>query len=366
MTRTVTVIAHRTLEEVTREWEPVLHGPSPIEAYQTFTTRDSRKRRLVLERVDAGPGHAGHRWELVHAAPEDADLDEKLAARRTRNDLQGSATLEAALVEATRYLHEHPAGPDTAPAPTYPDTETYTCTQWVPVLREEVTVAWTRTQGTWEAEVDGRAWTAHVDRTDSRSGRRVWAYGTGPDGRAEYEAGPHEEAHQVLTHLAWEIAIRDRVEAHHRAAPNTRPAPALRPRGVPLRAASHRRGVDAPGNADTAEHRRLQAALNDRAEYLNSTVGYGHWAAFKSVTGWGGSVEEYVADALRGQVDVDVEVVAADFRAALNKTLPEGVSLQNNEFYGPSSERPPWNADVLRAAIDAVDFWGIVAEHDNS
>lgn len=121
-----------------------------------------------------------------------------------------------------------------------------------------------------------------------------------------------------------------------------------------------------PGNINMDEQRRLQAALNDRAEYLNLTVGYGHWASFKSVTGWVGSVEEYVTDAIQGQVDVDIEAVAADFRAALNKTLPEGVSIHHNEFYGPSSERPPWNADVLRAAIDAVDFWGIVAEHDNA
>lgn len=220
MTRTVTVHAPGTLEEVTREWEPVLRGPSPVEAYRTFTTRDSQGRRLVLERVDAGPGRAGHRWELVHAAPEDAGLDAKLEARRTRADLKGSATLEGAVVEATRYLHEHPAGPDTAPEPTYPDTETYICTQWVPVLREEVTVAWNRTKGTWEAEVDGRTWTAGVDRYDDRTGRRVWAYGTGPD-RAEYQAGANEEAHQVLAHLAWDIAIRPRVEDHHRAARNT-------------------------------------------------------------------------------------------------------------------------------------------------
>ncbi|MFL1427146.1 MULTISPECIES: hypothetical protein [unclassified Nocardiopsis] len=122
-----------------------------------------------------------------------------------------------------------------------------------------------------------------------------------------------------------------------------------------------------PDQTNVNDSEKAVAAADARKRYENNvTTEYGEWGSYGVVTGRTTHVEDYVRNAIAGQVEVDIDDVTTDFREALNEQLPEGVTLNGRIFYGPVEGRPEWNADVLAAAIDAVDFWAIVAEHDNT
>lgn len=90
------------------------------------------------------------------------------------------------------------------------------------------------------------------------------------------------------------------------------------------------------------------------------TTQYGSWnrADPSSLT-----LADSVATALGGFVgDFDIDGICVDYRAAINESLPDGVSLLGDEFYGP------WpHVDVdLRAIVAGVDFWAIAERHDTT
>ncbi|MCP9947297.1 type II toxin-antitoxin system Phd/YefM family antitoxin [Actinomadura madurae] len=91
------------------------------------------------------------------------------------------------------------------------------------------------------------------------------------------------------------------------------------------------------------------------------TTEYGSWNT-KSGTGLD-TVTESVAAALGEHADdFDVDAIATDYAAAINEALADtGISLHGREFYGPYPRRD----DVgIRAIVEGVDLWGIVAKHE--
>lgn len=65
--------------------------------------------------------------------------------------------------------------------------------------------------------------------------------------------------------------------------------------------------------------------------------------------------------------DFDMPAIEAEYRAALAELLPEGVTLNGDEFYGPYPM--PEDADVaIQAAVEELKgdrFWEIVQRHDS-
>jgi hypothetical protein len=81
---------------------------------------------------------------------------------------------------------------------------------------------------------------------------------------------------------------------------------------------------------------------------------YGSW---NDADGLHLTVEGTVTCALKHWVDqYDVPEIAKRLRKAINKALPEGVSLCGDTFYGPY---PKVEVD-LKEAVNSVDFWGLV------
>lgn len=72
-----------------------------------------------------------------------------------------------------------------------------------------------------------------------------------------------------------------------------------------------------------------------------------------------GTVEETVTLLLGDYADwANIPAVAADYRAAINAALPDGVVLDGNEFHGPAGA-----ALDIQATVDGVDFWAIAKRH---
>lgn len=90
-----------------------------------------------------------------------------------------------------------------------------------------------------------------------------------------------------------------------------------------------------------------------------TTTSYGSWQVGSCVR-----VEDTVAESL-GEFagDYDVDAIASAFRAAINATLPDGVSLHGNEFYGPYYDRPDCN---LGEIIESIDLGEIADRHDHT
>lgn len=64
--------------------------------------------------------------------------------------------------------------------------------------------------------------------------------------------------------------------------------------------------------------------------------------------------------------DFDVDAIEAEYRSELGKLLPEGVTLNGDEFYGPHP-KPEDADDAIQAAIEELKgdaFWAIVQRHD--
>jgi hypothetical protein len=104
---------------------------------------------------------------------------------------------------------------------------------------------------------------------------------------------------------------------------------------------------------------------------MTTTTSYGNWTL---VERYSVSVEDGVAAALGDFADeYDVDAIARDYRAAINAVLPEGVSLNGNEFYGPyygsDCDFTDYPTDEhgcldIKALVESIDFWEIAARHD--
>jgi len=85
------------------------------------------------------------------------------------------------------------------------------------------------------------------------------------------------------------------------------------------------------------------------------------------------AVEQTIYEALGDYADkYDIDIIAADYRDAINKALPEGVALVGDEFVGPYyAEDATWGDELekdgrldIKAIVDSVDLWAIVAEYE--
>lgn len=102
-----------------------------------------------------------------------------------------------------------------------------------------------------------------------------------------------------------------------------------------------------------------------------TTTSYGTWN--NRVDPHALTVEQTVCEALVGYADeYDIDAIAADYRAAINEALPEGVALAGDEFVGPYYDRDAtWGPELekdgrldIESIVDGVDFWAIVAKHE--
>lgn len=95
---------------------------------------------------------------------------------------------------------------------------------------------------------------------------------------------------------------------------------------------------------------------------MTTTTSYGTWVNHGDGET---TIEDNVTVALGDFVDdYDVDSLTAAYRGAINRVLPDGVSLHGNEFYGP---HPRADVDAaIKAAIGSVDFWAIAADYDRA
>lgn len=96
--------------------------------------------------------------------------------------------------------------------------KTFTVTEYVPVLKREISRTWTQHLGYWTTDVDGTTWTLH--REGSAGGwngphRPVWAWGPRGGGQdvPEIKSNTVEGAMKEAT---WHIDIHPRVEEWQR------------------------------------------------------------------------------------------------------------------------------------------------------
>jgi len=102
------------------------------------------------------------------------------------------------------------------------------------------------------------------------------------------------------------------------------------------------------------------------------TTSYGTWA--NRVDPRALTVEQTIYETLGGYAgDYDIDAIAADYRDAINMALPEGVVLAGDEFIGPYyAKDATWGPELkdkdgrldIKAIVDGVDLWAIVAKHE--
>jgi hypothetical protein len=82
------------------------------------------------------------------------------------------------------------------------------------------------------------------------------------------------------------------------------------------------------------------------------------------------TVEDWVDTRLRTRwgaaesTDFDQAGLCAELREAVNDNLPAGWTLEQNQFVGPTP-MPEHALDIIRVAIDEIDFWGMAQYYDN-
>lgn len=104
------------------------------------------------------------------------------------------------------------------------------------------------------------------------------------------------------------------------------------------------------------------------------TTGYGSWY---NHTGYNLSPEADIADYMNGggsdwceRMDESgaTEAIADDYRAAVDKALPEGIYLSGDEFIGLHHTDPDYTDEIaefdIRAAIEGIDLGSIIQKHD--
>ncbi|MET8985805.1 hypothetical protein ABZW49_10190 [Nonomuraea wenchangensis] len=107
---------------------------------------------------------------------------------------------------------------------------------------------------------------------------------------------------------------------------------------------------------------------------MTTTTSYGTWTT--RVERLSANFETYVLEAFdsEGPDGFDIDAIEADYRNAINDALPDSVSLCGSEFYGPY-ESEDWAAAGyptdedgrldIKAIVETIDFWEIVARHDS-
>ena len=79
-----------------------------------------------------------------------------------------------------------------------------------------------------------------------------------------------------------------------------------------------------------------------------------------------GSIRDHIADALgEWTADHDMNAIEADYRASLEEVLPLGWTLAGDSLIAPvtSAHLTEDETEDLRDAVEAIDFWSIVARH---
>jgi hypothetical protein len=98
---------------------------------------------------------------------------------------------------------------------------------------------------------------------------------------------------------------------------------------------------------------------------------YGTWN--NTIDNYRLTVEQCVGDSLDGWPGIDADKVTAAYRASINNALPDRVSLQGDEFYGPAyPDEDEWQGYPLddegeldiAAIVAGIDFWAIVEQFD--
>lgn len=107
---------------------------------------------------------------------------------------------------------------------------------------------------------------------------------------------------------------------------------------------------------------------------MSTTTSYGTWN--NRVEHFALTVEQTVVEALGDYAhEYDVEAIARDYRDAINKALPQGVTLAGDEFIGPHHPNPRefegYPVDDrgvldIKAIVDTVDFWEIANRHERT
>ncbi|MFF3094187.1 hypothetical protein [Streptomyces cyaneofuscatus] len=108
---------------------------------------------------------------------------------------------------------------------------------------------------------------------------------------------------------------------------------------------------------------------------MNVTTNYGTW----NNHGDSGNltVEASIVDAINGG-DSDwqermessgaLDLIASDYRDAIEDALPAGISIAGNEFIGLHHTDPDYTDEIgdfdIREAIQDVDLWTIIQKHD--
>jgi hypothetical protein len=89
------------------------------------------------------------------------------------------------------------------------------------------------------------------------------------------------------------------------------------------------------------------------------TTSYGSWANLGDR--YALTVEQTVQEAFGdwGSEGLDVDAIVRDYRAAINRALPEGITLAGEEFLGPW---PRLEVDIA-ACVAGVDLWPIIERH---
>lgn len=108
---------------------------------------------------------------------------------------------------------------------------------------------------------------------------------------------------------------------------------------------------------------------------MTTTTSYGTWTT--RVEQYAADFETSIMDAFgsEGTEGFDFDAIVSDYRDAINEALPNGVSLCGSEFIGPY-ESEDWaaagypvdedNRLDIKAIVESVDFWEIVARHDKT
>jgi hypothetical protein len=104
-----------------------------------------------------------------------------------------------------------------------------------------------------------------------------------------------------------------------------------------------------------------------------TTTEYGTWINYM-----GGSIAtlEDTVNSVIGAFgkDFDADAISREYREAINAALPDGVTLNGNDFYGPADRPTTWGdylvdedgALDIEAIVQGIDLIAIVEKHDKS
>lgn len=91
---------------------------------------------------------------------------------------------------------------------------------------------------------------------------------------------------------------------------------------------------------------------------MTTTTEYATWANLADEL----SLREGI-EAIEDADDFDLDAIEADYREAIDAILPDGVTLEGDQVYGPYPIAADWDLDAVREAIREIDFWAIVERH---